>query len=145
MNSLPPLLFFSRLASTGCSAACTFSGCVVFVKSVTALHAPLTCSTDSGLPMGKSLPSVRSQRSLPMKPPPTSKMPPFSSQLSWHSQATNGETYSGLSASTISLGMMVSVRREPATGAMMLVWMPRLTPSSASVWPKPTRPILAIE
>ena len=87
---------------------------------------------------------VRSQRSLPTKPPPISKSPPVSSQDSWHSHATSGLTVSGDIASRKFGGSTPSVMRDAATGAIALTWMPRLLPSMASVLEKPARPSLAI-
>jgi hypothetical protein len=63
---------------------------------------------------------------------------------SWASQATSGLTYSGRRASMSSLGRTVSVRREPAIGAMVLTRTLYLRPSAASVKPRPTRPSLAV-
>ena len=60
----------------------------------TYIDANFTCSGVRGRDRRNSVPSARSQRSLPMYPPPTSKSDPFSSHDSWASHATSGETFS---------------------------------------------------
>ena len=144
MRSLPPSAFDSRLPRIGPIDSLTLAGWVDFAKSVMTLHDFFTCSAVMARPSLKSLPSVRSQRSLAKSPPPTSKRPPVSSQLSCASQATSGETYSGLSASVMFFGRIVSVRREPAIGAIVLTWTFFFFPSRARVFEKPTRPSFAI-
>ena len=145
MYSLPPLLGPAWMfAITGCIDEVMSAGCSDLPKPVTSPHALEMPSTVIGRPSLNVLPTDRSQRSLAMKPPPTSKRPPVSVQLSWQSQATRGLTYSGLSASMSSLGRTVSVRREPAMGAMVFTRTFFFLPSSASVFDRPSRPSFAI-
>jgi hypothetical protein len=120
-------------------------GCSVLSNCVMSFHAASTPSGVIGRPRRKVLPLERSQRSLPMKPPPTSNRPPVSSDDSWHSRATSGDTNSGLSASIRFCGSTVSVMREPAIGAIVLTRTFFFLPSSARVWAKPWMPSLAIE
>jgi hypothetical protein len=67
-------------------------------------HPPRTCE--------------RCQRRRLTQPAPSSKTAPESGTDSWARKATTGATYSGLSASTRSGGMMLAVMREPAMGAI---------------------------
>ena len=128
----------------GCIDEVMSVGCDDLEKSVICPHAFWSCSGCIGLPSLKIFPSVRSQRSFAKRPPPTSNRPPFSSQLSCASHATSGETYSGFSASVMSFGRTVSVRREPAMGAMVFAKTFFFLPSSARVCAKPWSPSFAI-
>ncbi len=145
MNSLPPFDFVERFSSTGPSASVMLAGCVALPKSVTVSHDARTASGVSSRPSLKVRPCARSQRSLPKKPPPTSKRPPVSLQSWCASQPTSGVTYSGFRFSSTSFGRMVSVRRDAAMGAMVLTRTFFFSPSTASVFAKPTRPSLAAE
>ena len=129
----------------GCIDSVMFAGCVDLPKSTMVLHLLFTCSGVRARDRRNVVPSARSQRSLPMKPPPTSNRLPFSSHDSWARYATSGETYSGLRAAMRSGGSTVSVMREPAMGAMVLTRTFFLPPSMARVCAKPCRPSLAIE
>ena len=76
----------------GCIDSAMEPGCSVSSKPTMVDQLARTSSGVMDRPDRTTLPRARSQRSLPKKPPPTSKSPPLSSQSSWHSQATSGET-----------------------------------------------------
>jgi hypothetical protein len=144
MSSLPPLEGPAWMfAMIGPIDDVMSVGCVDPSNDVTFFQSRLSPSGVTRPPKRYVTPLVRSKRSFETKPPPTSKSPPVSSQSSCASHATNGLTNSGFSASSRSFGITVSVRREPAMGAIVLTRIPRFFPSSASVLEKPTSPSFA--
>jgi hypothetical protein len=65
--------------------------------------------------------------------------------LSWHTNSTRGTTNSGFRAASMSGGMMVSVMRKAASGAMVLNQTFLHCPSLVRAWLKQKRSNLAEE